>query len=227
MAAGDVSKSLLARVRSRINEPSAGEWEDSEIYSSLTRGQVDLVSKQLVDGALAGVREIVSDDLVGAQNGYDVPADFVRARYVYYKDIGAIWWDKHYMAALGEGDAEGNVHVAPSETNPYYYLHHDQLVFSVGGVTQGDSEKYKLLYVRTPVDITTSVDPEIATYLHGLLVDYAVSRCREQAREFDEAGYVMGEYLELCSIVNSRYRGTVGDEGSGGDPTVTFQRQGG
>lgn len=224
MAAGDVSEALLARVRSRINEPSAGEWEDSEIYSSLTRGQVDLVSNQLADGALAGVRKIMSDDLVATQSAYDLPTDFLRARYVLYKDIGARHWLKRFIAALGEGTAAGNVHVAPSETNPFYYFHADQLVFAVGAVTQADSEKYKLFYIRSPVDITASVDPEIATYLHGLLVEFAVSRCREQSRAFEEAADTMAEYMELCSLVNSRYRGTIGYDGPGGDPSVTFQR---
>jgi len=222
MAAGDVSKTLLARVRSRINEPSAGEWADSEIYANLSRGQMDLVANQLCDGALEGLREIAEGTLTASQNPYDLPTDFLRARVVYYKGIWARRWEKRYIAALGEGTATANVHVAPSETVPYYYLHADQIVFAVSAVTQTNGDKYELFYVKSPPDVTTSVDPLISTYLHGLMVDFAVSRCREQSQDFGEAEMVMRYYMEMASLLNARYMGTSAYDGPGGDPTVTF-----
>jgi len=225
--AGEISQGLLARVRSRINEPSAGEWADSEIYANLSRGQTDLVTNQLCDGALTGLREIVEGTLVGAQNPYDLPADFLRARVVYYKGIWARRWEKRYIAALGEGTATANVHVSPSETNPYYYIHADQIVFAVGAVTQTNGDKYELFYVKSPTDVTTSVDPLLPAYLHGLMVDFAVSRCREQAHDFGEAEAVMRYYLEMASRVNARYRGSMAYDGPGGDPSVTFTPAGG
>lgn len=226
MAVATVSVELCARVRSLIGEPSTGTWTDTEIYSSLAAAQEDLINC-LCDSALFDMSEISETALVAGTNAYDLPDDYVRARLAEYKSIYGKKHPVQWIGALGEGTAAANVHFEPSETNPFWRIHNNKIVWSVGSVTQAASEKYNLWYISSPAaDISGTADPELGTELINMLVWFAVSRCYEQRGDFDKAKIMMGYYDECWSLINKRYRAGVPSDGLMGDPAVEFERSG-
>lgn len=222
MAAGDLSQEILAQVRARLREPSANVWTDSDLYAYLNEAQLDLCD-QLSTMALFPVSEIDETVLVDAQNDYSLPADFLRQVFVYYKSYGAVYWPMLQVGALGEGAATPNSNVTPSEEQPYYRIWNNEIQFAVGGVTQAGSEKFTIFYIQKPTDMGDSTDPLFGKQYAHAIVEYAVSKARETVEDFDEAQRAHNYYLEVCGIINARYRGNTPHDGPAGDPTVTVQ----
>jgi len=222
MAAGDLSKSLLAQARARLNEPTAQVWQDSDLYAYLNEAQLDLCD-QLCVMALWPVTEITNTTLVAAQSSYSLPSDFLGGIFVYYKDYGAVYWDTLEMGALGEDSATANVNVSPAEDNPYYRIWGNQIIFHVDGVTQSNGDVFTLFYLEEPTDMGDSTDPSFPKNYAHALVEYAVAKARETTEDFKEAHRANQFYLETCSIINARYRGTEPYEGPVGDPAMEVQ----
>lgn len=66
--------------------------------------------------------------------------------------------------------------------------------------------------------ISTTEDPQIAAVFRGLLMDWAVSRCRSQVRNFGEAQRQAQHFLQRVEAANSRYSGVRPPDSVEGDP---------
>ena len=212
-AANGRTPQLMALVRARIGEPSQQGVQNSEIIGYLNEAQFDLCA-QLNDAALYALLEEQVGTLTLDALPYALPADFMRARVLKYKAIVAQRWPIIALDAL-TNDA---LHV-PSESKPFYYLWDSQLWIEAGTKTAGS---YYLHYYRLPVDMadTTSSSPSLPLELDGLLIAFAVSRCRESKGDAGESEQLWQEYLSRCEIINSRYNGALPVDSVAGDRRV-------
>ena len=222
MADGDISKALLATTRARLGDrdPIGGIWSDAEIYAFLNEGFAEM-ALCLPDGALPQLTKVQSAALVGAQSNYDLPADFLRARLVKYKDIVARHWPALHKEAL-----RADALIVPSETNPFWYLEDNDLYFEVSSVTQAGAEKYELWYIKRPTAISTSVDPELHVSSFDIVQTYAHSRCMEPQKAFDMAKLMRAHFDEENYLVALRHQTPEAFEGIAYDPDPEAMRPG-
>ena len=215
MAAGDVSKVMKATVRSRIGDLAGTTWTDDEIYAHLNAAQYAL-AQNLCDAALWQLTKADSTTLAGAQDNYDLPSDFLRERLVKYKGIVARRWPVEELDAL-----RANPQTAPSETNPFYYIWVNDVVFDVSAVTQGNGDEMEIWYIAEPTEMDDDTDPDLGTQFHNIIEDRAVALCLEHGQgEWDEAKEQTAHFLEQCILINSRYAGKPAYDGVPNDPRL-------
>jgi len=219
MAAGDLSKEMLARVRMRLGDRAGKIWtSDATIYAFISEG-FNVMAHDVVDAALYELMKVQSAVLVGAQDEYDLPSDYLRPRIVKYKGLVAVMWPVDELRGL-----ELTLYT-PAETSPFFYIWDDDLVFEVGTVTQAAAETYELWYVKTPTAVTTTVDPELGEAFFQPVEDFAVSRCMESQQEYGMAAVLMGHFIETCGIINRRYAGAPAFDGIPNDPRLEVLQQ--
>lgn len=226
MAAGDVSKTMLSRVRARLGDKAGTIWPDADLYAFLNDG-FRAMAVVLPDAALHELTYVDAQTLSAGVSNYDLPTDFLRPRILYYKDIYAKRWPIRDLRALRE-----NSGYSPSETEPFYYVWSGDIYFEFT-VTQGDTEKYDLWYVKRPVTIDTDTDPELSRQYFIAVETYAVSRALEAISGPDEAGQVaaaeakrqMALFDELCYVMASRFRGDVPFDGTPNDADLRTLRE--
>ena len=218
MAAGDISDDMLARVRSYLNEPAARTWEDLELYRYLTVAQRDLADR-LPDAALWQLQEIVRGTWTSAQFDYALPADFLRARSAAIGGAtSAAATPAVYMALEDFNAMLANNYFGASKTQPFWSVDHNLLKFHTASQNP-DVSTYWLFYLRTPVDITTNVDPEIARIYEAAIVDFAMSQAWEQANQFGKAERILAHYKQRLAAICERYGGEgKAHQGVPGDP---------
>jgi len=215
MAAGDIAKSLRDTVRARIGEPSETGVETVDIYAFLNEAVYDVMWR-INDGAMPEMTDLATGTLTNSRVA--LPATFWREWLVQIgaSDYVAQQWDISELDALAN-----NTLTAPSATNPYYFVWYNvtdaaiRLHVEVGN--PADSSAYDIFFVKTPTDMSDSVDPELTAALHELLVDYCTMRCREQRGEYGEAERLRRGYIAKIDAINSRYREGSRNEGRGGD----------
>jgi len=227
MAAGDISKTMLSRVRARLGDKAGNTWSSSTLYAFLNDG-FRALAQEVPDGALFHLTRIDSQALVGAQSNYDLPTSYLRPRIVKYKTLYAKRWPIRDLQAL-----RTNTAYTPSETEPYWYIWDNDLHFVVGTVTQGNGEKYELWYLKQPVTISASVDPELPRQYFLPVETYAVSRALESISGPDETGQgaaaeakrQMALFHELCFVMALRFRTDVPYDGTPNDPDLRALRE--
>jgi len=200
--AGEISKEILAGTRARIGDRSGEIWSDADLYAFLNEAFME-VAMHLPDGALPQLTMVTETSLVAAQNNYDLPATFMRARAVYYKGL----WAKHWPSS--EKDAlRDDALLVPSETNPFWWLENNDLYVSVGvaGPTQTGTEKVALWYIKQPTVISDSADPELHESLFDVVQTYAHARCMEPQQEFDVAQLMRSHFDEEAYLVALRWQ---------------------
>jgi len=167
MAAGDISKALLATTRFRLGEPAADRWQDSEIYGWLNEAEMVLANEEGLDAAMFPLTEICNGVVTTAVFTYDLPADFLRERYV---TLGGVMCQR--LETLNLQATLSNIYFTPSKTMPFYSIVGNQIVFMTGSVDP-DSLVYQVYYVRKPMRVRaiTSLVAEgtvLTVPLHGL-----------------------------------------------------------
>ncbi len=201
MAAGDISKALLAVVQDRLGDVGGTTWNTTALYGYLTYGQMTL-AECLCDAALYPITKVVSTALTDDVYNYDLPSDFLRERLVNYKGKFARRWKVEELDSL-----RANALTTPTEANPFYYLWGGDIWFVTDEVVQSGSDVFLLWYIRETGTISASADPDLPTQYYGLLEDFAVARALELSGERQEAEFVLSHFNDLCSLINERYAG--------------------
>lgn len=204
MAAGDLTDTLVDRVRSRTGQPSKQGILDDEILAYLNRGQMDL-HLRLNDNAMPLLKAQATGNLTASRVA--LPTDFSRMVLV---RIGADKIVARPWEVLELDTLEDNVYHLPSLSNPYYFLWYnatdEDIRLQVEVSAPASTAAYIVDYIKRPAEIDTDTDPVYSTHLHNLLVDFAVARCREQRKEYPEARRVTRLYYERIMAINTRHR---------------------
>lgn len=175
MATGDISKALKAKVRTLLDESSAGFWSDTEIYNALSDGQREIVNIILsmykqrsaitANEKLPEVLRNVFATTNSATGTQNLPTDYLTylALYItttnvpiYVRSEGI---DKHQRV---------NTYLASSSSQPYVSISATQVVNETSVTWQMD-------YIKTPTDLSDSADPSLAPLAYQAMVSYAVA----------------------------------------------------
>lgn len=279
MAAGDISKAMVAAVRGRIGEPAQHIWTDDEIYGYLNAAQMALAAEEGLDAAMAPLTRIRAGTWTDGA-AFGLPFDFLRERYV---TVGGTMARR--LALLDTDALRTNVLFEPSAARPFYSVG-NALNFYVGGETPSPAS-YELFYVRKPMvtravrsvseggawhlltatphglttvddagktliyedsnitgsedylevtvgsivsptsialsgytsgaatggrlviphkdQISAVEDPLLPALFHGMIMEFAVSRCHEQAQNFKEAARLRNHFLARVEALKQRY----------------------
>ena len=213
MAAGDVTKALRNAVRARIGPASTLGFTDAQIYSYLSYSQHD-IAWRVPDAALNELTSVASGNLAGSS--FTVPTDFLRERLVKVGTTGVV------AGRVSVAEQKSISALEPTATNPFYYLWYDgsTVKFRLFVGNDVSTLAYTLMYVAAPTAVDASTDPLLNTGLHGLMVQFAVRRCRELRGEYDLAQVELAAYLASVSVVAFRYGHTKRNDGAPGDPAV-------
>ena len=201
MPAGDISKGMLAVVRARIGDLAGTIRSDAEIYGFLNTG-FRLLAQELNDAAIPYLTKVQSASLTGAQNAYNLPADFLRERIVKYKGLFARRWRLSETEAL-----RTHAFIVKSETEPYYRIWNKELYFEVGTVSQVNGDTYELWYIKIPTAISAAADPELPKQYFDVVEDLAVSLCMEPGRQVEAARFFLLEHQRKVDLIDVRFDG--------------------
>lgn len=227
--AGEISQAMRDRVRARLGDKGATNtsWSDAALFRFLNHGFQVLVAKKLPDAAVPYLTDVDEVTLIDGRKSYALPTDFLRARRLEYKGLPAKRWPIHDLRALRR-----NVNYNPSETDPYFYIWNNNVYFE-NPVTQAGAEVYHLWYVRRPVAISATVDPELPRPFFEPVETFAVSRALEAISGPDEPGQAamaeakrqMALFDELCYVMASRFRPGRPYDGTPNDPDLKALRE--
>jgi hypothetical protein len=214
MAAGDISDSLVADVRSRTGTQSQSGILTAQIFAYLNMGIQDL-AQRLNDLALDTLTRTATGTVSAASAPshstavyFALPADFMRERMVKYVDSQCTRLD---ISRIDEIDYPGS-HRAATTTEPWYYIWEGRCYIQAGVQTL---VAYTLEYTAVPVTITTDVDPDTPPILNDVIVDFAVALCRWQKDEVAEYLRIMDSYRKRIMVINSRARGPLSEREPG------------
>jgi hypothetical protein len=192
---------MVAVVRARVADLAGAHWTDAELYAFLNAGFLEL-AHSLPDAALVGLTEATTGALVGAQNEYDLPSDFLRERLVLYKGKVAVRWMVRETGAL---ISDSLIAGAISEANPFYRIWDNDVIFKVGTVTQAGAEVYEVRYIREPTTISSTVDPDLSSAYFNPVEDYAVALCLAEAGQAGAGAVQRAHFDEFCQLVTAQY----------------------
>ena len=220
MAAGDLSDGLVTEIRVRLGEPTANVWLDAEVFHYLNEAQLVVAGIEALDAALWPLSEIENGTWVAGTSAYALPALFLRERYV---TVGGQMARR--VPVLGLDALRSDTFFEPSLAVPFYAIIDGKLQFYTGGADPAVLE-WKLYYMKRPgvAQITTSADPMVPKLLHDALADYAVSRCWEQALQFEQAQAARAQFTQKIEALKRRYGTGAPSDMPAGDPAL---RQGG
>lgn len=188
---------MLARVRTLVDESSAGFWTDTEIYSALTDGQ-----KQVANFLLAKfqnyqrlpepLRPLLVNPVASFGTSITVPADY--------------WYD----FSLKYGSASDNKQVAERReikgiagiednsylTDFYYTVDSDTINFGISG-----AQYYTLIYLKKPTAIDGSTQPILEESSHSAIVHWATSQMLLKDERPQEAQIYINLYEKEVGIL--------------------------
>jgi len=203
MPAGDISKTLMSRVRSRVGQRTQQGILDVHLYLFLNRAQQDLMWR-LHDAAMPEMTDIAAGTLTNSRVG--LPADFMRERLCL---VGSGTVQARRIGLTDLDSLTRDTLMAASADNPYYYIWENatdnakRLHLEIGAPTS--TAAYQLYYIKQPTDMDDLTDPILGSDKYNLLVDFAVKRVREMQGEYEEAGGIWKQYVGGIGKINSRY----------------------
>lgn len=177
MAAGDISKILLSKVRTLLDEATAGNWQDTEIYAALNDGQREIINfvlavyKQKIainpDEKLPEILRVLFATTTGGGT-QNLPSGFLYPLSLYGTSSNVpifIRPDGATRAAL-----KANTYLASSASQPFASFNATQVIMETGAVS------WTMEYLASPSsDIDGSHDPVLGSIGYNAMVEYATA----------------------------------------------------
>lgn len=176
MAVGDISKALKAKVRTSVDEASAGFWTDTEIYTALSDGQREIVNMILSmyrqrsaineNEKLPEVLRSVLATTNSATGTQTLPADYLTYLALYVNSTNVPIFvrsdgvDRHQRV---------NTYLTSSSSQPYVSITATQVVHETGSLA------WQMDYIKTPTDLSDSADPSLPPLAYQAIVSYAIA----------------------------------------------------
>jgi len=179
MAAGDISDALVADLELRLEDAASSTFTDAIKFKALEVAQIQLA--HMLDNSYLTELETLEQTLT------------VSSSYVAFSGLANTVFRGHegiIRAALQFGGAGSyywctrldidrlkrleNTYMDGSDTNPLFWTFQQRVYFDA---TTPNNDKAKILYLKYPTAITTSVDPTLNSSLHPLMVIMAEAYC--------------------------------------------------
>ena len=171
MPAGDITTTIVARVRTLLDESTAGFFTTDEIYKALTDAQRETIAFVLSiykaklavnpDEKLPEVLRVLQASTTGTGT-QNLPTGFLQALNAYTASAPVL------IRPEGQkGFGKYNVYLASSSGQPYCTFSATQIVFET-------SVTWTLEYLATPsTDIDATHDPVLGYLSYNALVEFA------------------------------------------------------
>lgn len=217
--AGEITQDMIATVRHRLGDPGGKRYSDAELLSYLNEAQRE-VADAICDSALWALTRVQSITLIAGTSSYALAPDFLRQTRVVYKSDSytAKQWPISEWRALRD-----NVHHDASETNPYYVIWDDVVIeFVVDEVTQAGSERAYVWYVKTPTEMSLTVDMDFPRHFRNIIEQHAYATALGAAPEadLDARDMEMQIFKFLCNLVNAHWGHVAPYGGLANDPEI-------
>jgi hypothetical protein len=160
---------MLTRVRTLLDEASAGLWVDTEIYSALADGQnaiIDILIAKYKSGE--PVHNLLQDITLSASHtsGTAAPSGYIDLSYVTVNGVRAdIVSHKEYL------ERDANTYLDPVANSPVAYVREDG---STKKIYFDPTTVPVIYYFKTPTEIASGVEPTLSRG-HEAIVQYAFS----------------------------------------------------
>ena len=188
MAAGDISKALLAEVRTFIDENTAAFYEDSEIYSALTNAQteyatlilaqykerVKINNNEELPEVLRGLISTKAGTIAAPLFSFTLPTDFFYDISVTYnhQSTGSLKPCRRRAYDRNLPFKQANSYLLADTTKEYFYLLGTSALAFETAVSSGTGG-YSMNYLIKPTDIDASTDPVLPAFTFPAFLQYA------------------------------------------------------
>ena len=206
---------LLARLRTMLDEASAGFWTDTEAYSAFTDGQLQLC--ELAVGMLKARRAesiyvdipFILKSLLTIESSVGLPSAtssitltgqaMELISFTYRKDNTALSIVPCFIRKSNYADAflQGNPFATANGTTEYYVLFTPPSTITLETPVSGDYGSFAATYIKRPANITASVDPILPDEASQAVLQFAFARMMAKDGRDAEAQGAMKAFADL------------------------------
>lgn len=198
------SVQMLERLRTLLDEASAGFWSDDQCYEALSDGQEEytaIVLAQYKARAIVNVSEPIPEilrtlyskaSLLLSDVSIDLPANFLYGISVY---LGGTYNRPLMKRELSKTIVFDQQNSLMNPLGYYYYITNNKMIFEISTPT---SLACTIEFLIKPTDITSSINPVLPEYTHFSMIIYAYAQLLRKAQRLQEAST---QYQEFISTV--------------------------
>lgn len=185
------SVQMLARLRTVLDEASAGLWGDAECYSALADGQDGVISV-LVNKSSEVLRPLITT--VTGSNTTNLPSGYLRYISVVSVSGGItdVVWVRPYEK--NRDHAIENTYLKSSATDLYCSFNATQIVFET-------NTSWSMEYYKTPTAIAAAQNPTLSVESHNAIVQFAFAFLLEKNKETERSMAELKKFYEMASVL--------------------------
>ena len=201
MAAGDITKALETKVRTLLDEDTAGFYTADMVYKSLADAQREIATfflsvfkaKQKLnkDEECPNVLRPILSTTTSATGTQNLPADFWDVLFI--KDSSANVPIRIRNMSANYPHKLANTYLASSASQPYCYISGSQVVLET-------SMSWTMTYFKTLTDTSGSVDPFLAQSSYNAMVQYAFADLLRRDED-PRAGEEFNKFLKMLQDI--------------------------
>lgn len=186
---------MLARVRTLLDEASAGFWTDAEVYYALTDGQIETINILIKMFEQTNELPKALIPLGKTQTGSGTAS--LAADFLYpVSMVATLNSVPIFIRGFGKHRDHliENTYLASSSTQPYAYFQGSQVVLET-------TLAWALDYIKKPADIESGVDPTIGAGAHDAIVQYAFAYILRKIKD-PRADNEFNKYFNLAQSIS-------------------------
>lgn len=198
MPAGDITKALTVKVRTALEETTAGFFLDAEIYTALADAQREIIGhllavfkvkqKMKIDEPCPTVLTPLLNSTVAAAGTQNLPTDYLDVLFIKDSTASNVQIKIRGMSSAYPAEM-ANTYLASTSAQPFCYINATQVVFET-------SLSWIMTYFKIPTDPSGSVDPTLNSMAHNAMVQYAFAFMLEKDHD-ERAGEEFNKFYQL------------------------------
>ena len=179
---------MLAKLRAFLDEATADYYVDAtDLYGALTDAQLEIATvisanwkqRQLLSDkpvktpkTLYGIRAIELGSISSGNQTVAIAGDPLQVLSVIWQFDGVIVTESPYAIEMAEGGETKRIWFS-SLTKDGTYFYYNPNLLTVHPISTDNSAGYTLVFFDAPVDISSSVQPELDAVSHDAIVERA------------------------------------------------------
>lgn len=209
------SQEQLALERIILNEASAGQWSDANLYILTNSGQnmiidfvlskertlrkIDPTYRHPILAPLISLDPLNTTTVGASEKEYALPTGYLATYRAEYDSAGTT--TRHNATE----DSYENIHWAftnsyqtPAQRSPKYYIRSGNIGFYPQPTGAG-ANAYNHYYYAAPTAIASGTNPTLKNETHEAMVEYAVAKALQQDGEYELANVHLQNFLSFVS----------------------------